>query len=162
MLFFLFSFQRSTPSREVLTYITKPTVFCQQLFKVFSFFCLLFAFVLDCAGLKFVTSLYFQAFHPFLDDFIYGSFCLWFVFLVLLPAFLPASADLLIKPVFLCIDLLPFCFSSVRLSKQRFYKERISLSSAASETAFSSEYPFSSFLVVGDSSFCLNLSTHEY
>ena len=60
VLFFLFSFQRSTPSREVLTYITKPIVFCQQLFKVFSFFCRLFASRLDSACLKFVTTPYFQ------------------------------------------------------------------------------------------------------
>ncbi|WP_373117727.1 hypothetical protein, partial [Holdemania massiliensis] len=60
VLFFLFSFQRSTPSREVLTYITKPIVFCQQFFKVFSFFCRLFASRLDSACLKFVTTPYFQ------------------------------------------------------------------------------------------------------
>ena len=40
MLFFLFSFQRSTPSREVLINITKTPLFCQHLFLNFFHFLL--------------------------------------------------------------------------------------------------------------------------
>ena len=38
VLFFLFSFQRSTPSREVLINITKSPLFCQHLFLFFLYF----------------------------------------------------------------------------------------------------------------------------
>ena len=46
VLFFLFSFQRSTPSREVLINITKTPLFCQHLFLIFfTFFSLRFSVI---------------------------------------------------------------------------------------------------------------------